>query len=162
VDWNFMFGMWPVMSPVTEICVGCTATSVFGILINCVMIPWQNRSPGHPFFFQVTDVQGVASLLWTSAVSMGAQAFAYTPLCFYAWIEWHRAQGAAIDRGESVGWWQHRPGSVFAENRDGATPDHVDPLFIRLYFYAFFGYLMVRLPPPLSHERLLVPLISVP
>ena len=127
-----------------EILVGCTVASAIGVGLNLVLIAQKRAKPKHVLFRDVFDESGASAQLWTYMTSMAFQAVVYPPCIVWAWLQWRGVQAAALARGESELLWAYRPGGLFA--KDGEE----DPLAIRLFLYAFCGYLIVRRPlhPP--------------
>ena len=123
-----------------EILVGCTVASAIGVGLNLVLIAQKRAKPKHVLFRDVFDESGASAQLWTYMTSMAFQAVVYPPCIVWAWLQWRGVQAAALARGESELLWAYRPGGLFA--KDGEE----DPLAIRLFLYAFCGYLIVRRP----------------
>lgn len=132
-----------MLDPLTEALMSIAVASALGIGLNFVLIALQRRSPKHPLFTMVADDGHVESQLWTFHISMVFQALVYTPAVIIAALQWRGLQAAAAANGANaddlVGW-QWKSGGLFPgpgeENRT------VELLALRVYFYAFCGYLV--------------------
>lgn len=128
------------MEPNTEIALGCGCASALSILLNFAVIGYQKRNPKHAWFTDQPDSDGVDAQLWTYASSMANQAFVYPPCVFAAWLAWQYRNAAVVEAGGEALAFHWKPGGVFAI--DGTGTEDVGLLPLRLYFYAFCGYLV--------------------
>lgn len=123
-----------MMDPLTEVMMSIAVASALGIGLNLVLIALQKRSPKHPLFNLLIDEGGGASQLWTFQVSMAFQGLVYTPAVLIAALQWRGT------RADDLAGWEWKSGGLFPgpgeENRTGEL------LALRVYFYAFCGYLV--------------------
>eukprot|EP01043_Picozoa_sp_COSAG02_P102963 COSAG02_NODE_38980_length_422_cov_1.117647_1_plen_140_part_11 len=133
--------------------------SLLGIGLNFVLIALQRRSPKHPLFTMVTDDGGVASQLWTFQISMAFQALVYLPAVLIAALQWRGVQAAAAAEAEAAGGtraeelvrWEWKAGGLFPE--PGEESRTFELLALRVYFYAFCGYLVRDMMMQLREEN---------
>mmetsp|Transcript_8194 Transcript_8194/g.23435 ORF Transcript_8194/g.23435 Transcript_8194/m.23435 type:complete len:268 (+) Transcript_8194:149-952(+) len=122
----------------SEVLLCCGVSSVLGIAVNFCVYQWHRRlrtDTGIQRCFGLDRTLLLETLdadLWIHVVSMVYQAVVYPACIMFGWLAWHLSSGH--------GRWLDRRGGAF--DSDGG----LDLVGIRLFAYAFFGYLVRDLP----------------